>query len=104
MYKVWIIGSKEVSSLFSAIWAEEIKIWKDESFFKQLLKTKKEKKYAIIYVSEDLMKDFSDEENIKLASWEIPAIISIPSVNWTSWFWKRKIKKIVEKAIWADIF
>lgn len=104
MYKVWIIGSKEVSSLFSAIWAEEIKISENETLFRQLLAIKKERKYAIIFITEDLMKKFSDEENSRLASWELPAIISIPSVNWTSWLWNRKIKKIVEKAIWADIF
>lgn len=113
-YKIAVVGSKEIWSLFSAIWAESIVINSKEEAFWELMKLKKERqdkndeesplKYAIILVVEDLLLDISDEDYLKLSQWSLPSIISIPSSKWPSWYWNAKIKRIVEKATWSDIF
>jgi len=113
-YKIAVVGSKEVWSLFSAIWAESVIVNSEEKAFDELMKLKKERqeewneesplKYAIIFVIEDLLLNISDENYTKLAQWALPSIISIPSSKWPSWYWNKKIGRIVEKAIWSDIF
>ena len=113
-YKICIVAKKEIASLFSAIWADKKIVNSAEDAINTLFELKKERqikwndnsplKYWIIFVLEEFLLKASDDDSKKLSSWALPAIISIPSHKWSSWYWDLKIKKIVEKAVWSDIF
>ena len=113
-YKIWIVASKEISSLFSVLGAEARVVNDKESALKEILEMKKEKqnqddtnsplKYWIIFVLEDYLMDISNDDYKKISSWALPAVIAIPSHKWSTWYWERKIRSIVEKAVWSDIF
>lgn len=113
-YKIWIVATKEIGSLFSTIWAVSHNVENWEEAIDAILKLKKERqidwddssplKYWIIFVLEEYLINVSNEEYKKISSWALPAVISIPSHKWSSWYWNLKIKKIVEKAVWSDIF
>lgn len=112
-YKICIVATKEIASLFSAIWADQRIVDKDTAL-NTLFELKKERrtpwdensalKYWIIFVLEDYLLKISPDDYKKLSSWALPAIISIPSHKWSSGYWDIKIKQIVEKAVWSDIF
>lgn len=113
-YKICIVATKEVASLFSAIWADKRIVESSEEAISILFELKKERsiswdessqlKYWIIFVLEEYIANVSNDDYKKLSSWALPAIISIPSHKWSSWYWEMKLRKIVEKAVWSDIF
>ena len=113
-YKIWIVATKEVSSLFKVIWAEINEVNSKDEAIKKLLKLKKERqiewddssplKYWIIFTTEDFLLDVSKDDYNRLTSWALPAVIAIPSHKWSTWYWEEKIRKIVEQAVWSDIF
>ena len=113
-YKIWIVAPKEICSLFSAIWAIPSTVNSYEQAVESLMKLKSERKdpsdensplkYWIIFVLESYLVTMPAEDYKKLSSWALPAIISIPSHEWSSWYWEQKIRKIVEQAVGTDIF
>lgn len=62
------------------------------------------KKYAIIFILEEFLKEVSEEDYQKLSSGALPAIIPLPSHKGSTGFGESKIRKIVEKAVGSDIF
>ena len=103
-YKICIVATKEVASLFSAIWADKRIVESCESALSALFELKKERqnswdensalKYWIIFVLEEYIMNISNDDYKKLSSWALPAIISIPSHKWSSGYWEIKIRKI----------
>lgn len=59
--------------------------------------------YAIIFVTEDILKDTSLEEQKKLAKGALPAIIPLPTHLGSTGFGMSRLKRIVERAIGSDI-
>jgi V/A-type H+-transporting ATPase subunit F len=113
-YKIAIIGNKEMISGFSLLGVEIFPV-ESKTEAKDLLfnlKNQKQdennenspKKYAIIFVIEEFIKDLSIEDYQKLQSGALPAIIPLPSYQGSTGFGETKIRRIVEKAVGSDIF
>jgi V/A-type H+-transporting ATPase subunit F len=62
------------------------------------------KKYAIIFILEDLAIHLAKEDYKKLTKEALPAIIPIPGIKGTKGYGLLRIKKMVEQAVGSDIF
>jgi len=111
-YKVAIVGTKMVTAGFAAMGCEVKNVSSASDAKEVLFQLKAEKqtenkdleKYAIIFVLEEFIKELSSADYNKLSFGTLPAIISIPSSLGSTGFGATKIKRIVEKAVGADIF
>lgn len=113
-YKIAIIGSKDQILGFKALGvtasiannAEEAR----EALFAlnneviDLGGGESRKKYAIIFILEDLAVKIAKEDYKKLTKEALPAIIPIPGIQGTQGYGLTRIKKMVEQAVGSDIF
>jgi len=110
-YSIAIIGNKETILGFKALGLHTYgsNTATDTLRILQKLKNEKisetseQKKYAIIFVTEDLASEIPYDEYKKLIKDTLPAIIPIPGSNGTKGYGLKRIKKIVEQAIGSDI-
>ena len=112
LYSIAIIGQKDVILGFKAIGITAVNANTSEDALNALKELKSEKvteagierpKYAIIMLTEDLAKDFPEEDYKKLSDDMLPSILVIPGVQGSTGFGMKKLGKIVEKAIGSNI-
>lgn len=110
-YSIALVGSSQLIAPFAALGYDTFIADSAESARDILFQLKKEKlensqrqKYGIVFVVETVLQWISDEDYKKLAQGALPAIISLPTHEGASGFGESRIKRIVEKAIGADIF
>ncbi len=109
-YNIAIIGSKEAIIGFKAIGFDifdcsNIKEAVEKLYIlrKQTLTEHSEKKYGIIFITEDLAKNIPVDDYKKLTESALPAIIAIPSHKGATGFGLTRLKRIVERAVGSDI-
>lgn len=109
-HRIAIIGPKDAIIGFSALGVVPMEAYTaDEAL--ELLKTIKknllddaEKKFAIVLIIEDLIRDIAEDEYKKLTKDALPAIISVPGIQGATGFGDEKIRRMVEQAVGSDIF
>lgn len=108
LYSIAIIGQKDVILGFKAIGITAVNANNSEEALTALKELKAEMngeqpKYAIIMVTEDLAKDFPEEDYKKLSEDMLPSILVIPGVQGSTGVGMKRLGKIVEKAIGSNI-
>jgi V/A-type H+-transporting ATPase subunit F len=113
-YKIAIIGSKDQILGFKALGITAKAVNSAEEAREALFELNSEmvevkvgegrKKYAIIFILEDLALQISQDDYKKLTKEALPAIIPIPGIKGTSGHGLERIKKMVEQAVGSDIF
>lgn len=102
MYKIGVIGDKASVSGFKAVGLSVFACDDSAEARKILFRLAKEEVYAIIYITESLCKDMTDEIE-KYKDMKIPAIIPIPGMDGSYGIGMANVKKSVERAVGADI-
>ena len=109
-YKVAIIGSKDAIIGFSALGVVPFESYNAEDALEVLKKIKtdlveeNENRFAIVFISEELIKEIPQDEYKKITKDALPAIISVPGIHGTTGFGKEKVRRMVEQAVGSDIF
>ncbi|MFC1655512.1 V-type ATP synthase subunit F [Patescibacteria group bacterium] len=113
-YKIAIVGSKDQILGFKALGVTATIANNGEEAREALFKLNSEvidlgegetrKKYAIIFILEDLATQITKEDYKKLTKEALPAIIPIPGIRGTKGYGLERIKKMVEQAVGSDIF
>ena len=101
MYKIGVIGDSQSVLGFKAVGLSTFPCADSAEARKALHHIAKED-YAIIYITESLCKDLTDEID-KYKDERIPAIIPIPGMDGSLGIGMRSVKKSVERAVGADI-
>ena len=101
MYKIGVIGGRESVLGFKAVGLDVFAAGDHEEAEKILRRLVKED-YAIIYITEILARDMTEEID-KYKDSRLPAIISIPGKEGASGEGMRSVSKAVERAVGADI-
>lgn len=102
MYKIAIIGDRDSIYGFATLGIETFPVENAESG-ERTLKTLAAKDYAIIYITETLMAEIS-EEVAKYNDQRLPAIIPIPGVAGCNGAALENLQKLVLQAVGSDIF
>ena len=107
-YSIAIIGQKDIILGFKAIGIMSVNALTSEEALNALKELKEEMreekpKYAIIMITEELAKDFPEEEFKKLSQNMLPSILIIPGVKGSTGLGIKRLGKIVEKAIGSNI-
>lgn len=119
-YKIAIVGSKEAIEGFSLLGVTTVAASSTEEAVIKI----KEMKYgnralqgaetpsptneglqpfAIIFVTEDLAKDFTQDDEKFFAKDPLPAIIPLPSHHGSTGYSMERLSRIVERAVGSDI-
>lgn len=101
MYKIGVIGDRESVLGFKAVGLDVFPCDSSEEAKKVLNKVVKDD-YAIIYVTEQLYQDMTEEAS-EFIDRKLPAIIPVPSKDGTLGIGVQGVKKSVERAVGADI-
>ena len=101
MYKIGVIGDRESVLGFKAVGLDVFPCDSSEEAKKVLNKVVKDD-YAIIYVTEQLYQDMTEEAS-EYKDRKLPAIIPVPSKDGTLGIGVQGVKKSVERAVGADI-
>ena len=101
MYKIGVIGDRESVLGFKAVGLDVFPCDSSEEAKKVLNKVVKDD-YAIIYVTEQLYQDMTEEAS-EYIDRKLPAIIPVPSKDGTLGIGVQGVKKSVERAVGADI-
>ena len=101
MYKIGVIGDRESVLGFKAVGLDVFPCDSSEEAKKVLNKVVKDD-YAIIYVTEQLSQDMTEEAS-EYIDRKLPAIIPVPSKDGTLGIGVQGVKKSVERAVGADI-
>ena len=101
MYKIGVIGDRESVLGFKAVGLDVFPCDSSEEAKKVLNKVVKGD-YAIIYVTEQLYQDMTEEAS-EFIDRKLPAIIPVPSKDGTLGIGVQGVKKSVERAVGADI-
>lgn len=102
MYKIGVIGDKASVSGFKAVGLSSFACTDSAEARKTLSRLVREEDYAIIYITEGLCKDMTDELE-KHKDKMLPAIIPIPGMDGSYGIGISNVKKSVERAVGADI-
>lgn len=112
-YRIAIVGPKETVQGFTLLGVDVIALDEKENVMDVLMELKRavvpgdkgadRTKYAIVFVTEDLVSDLSRDEQRKLARGALPAIIPLPSHAGSTGFGLKRLKTIVEQAVGSDI-
>lgn len=101
MYKIGVIGDKQSVLGFKAVGLDVFDCsTSDEA--KNIIQRIVKENYAIIYITESICSDISNEIN-EFNSMRLPAIVPIPGMDGSLGIGVSRIKKAVEKAVGADI-
>lgn len=104
-YKIAIVGSKEAIEGFSLLGVTTVPATNAPEAIEKVKDMKKEEgaPYAIIFVTEDLAKDFSTDDEKYFAKDPLPAIIPLPSHLGSTGYSTARLSRIVERAVGSDI-
>lgn len=105
MYKIGVIGDRESVLGFKAVGLDVFPCDSSEEAKKVLNKVLNKvvkDDYAIIYVTEQLYQDMTEEAS-EYIDRKLPAIIPVPSKDGTLGIGVQGVKKSVERAVGADI-
>lgn len=107
-----VVGTESSVTLFRAIGAETFPVYGAEEaqeVITNLMNTYKDEatqtcKYAVVFVEDNIYKGLSDDLIERLAKRSLPALIPLPSPSSSDDdFSKKRLSKIVERAIGSDI-
>lgn len=101
MYKIGVIGDRESVLGFKAVGLSVFPCDEPEEA-RRLLKEIGKQDFAIIYVTEQLYQQISDEADRYIDS-RLPAIIPIPGREGSLGIGMQNVRKAVERAVGADI-
>ncbi|WP_312651749.1 V-type ATP synthase subunit F [Aminipila sp.] len=101
MHKIGVIGDRESVRGFKAVGLDAFPCVSTEEAKKTLNKIAKED-YVIIFITEGLCKDMQETMD-NYREMRLPAIIPIPGVDGNYGVGFGNLKKLVEKAVGADI-
>ena len=101
MYKIGVIGDRESVLGFKAVGLDVFPCDSSEEAKKVLNKVVKDD-YAIIYVTEQLYQDMTEEAS-EYIDRKLPAIIPVPSKDGTNGIGVQGVKKYVERAFGSYI-
>lgn len=101
MSKIAVIGDRGSVLGFKAVGLDVFPV-SDVLEAKPILNRITKEEYAIIYITEKLCKDMSEEVE-KHKDKRIPAIIPIPGIDGSYGIGMANLKKSVERAVGADI-
>lgn len=109
-YEIAIIGPKDAILGFSTLGVVPFESYSVE----QAIHTLKEIKamftqdgrlrFAVVLVTEELIKALPKDEYRKITRDALPAIISVPGVGGSTGFGDEKVRRMVEQAVGSDIF
>ena len=104
-YRIAIIGSKEAIQGFSLLGVTTVPASSTEDAVARIREMKKEEHapYAIIFVTEDLAKGFTADDEKLFARDPLPAIIPLPSHHGSTGYSTQRLSRIVERAVGSDI-
>ena len=100
MYKIGVMGDHDSIYGFAAVGFDTFPAEGDEA--KRILKELAESDYAVIYITEKLAKELSEQID-KYRDELTPAIIQIPGVSGNTGEGVRDVHLSVEKAVGSDI-
>ena len=104
-YKIAICGKKEEILAFRGLGMETIFVDSAEEAEEKLLILKKNgNEFAIIFITEDLFQDFTEEGIAKISEGALPAVVPLPGHKGATGFGDARMKKFVEQAVGSDIF
>lgn len=111
-YRIAIVGSKEAIAGFALLGVDVVPTQEGTDAVSELMRLKKAIRiedgrernvYGIVFVSEHLMTQLSQEDLKRLSRGALPAIIPLPSHHGSSGYGLERLKKIVERAVGSDI-
>lgn len=104
-YRIAIIGSKEAIEGFSLLGVTTVPASDTEEAVEKIRELKKEENdpFAIVFVTEDLAKDFTSDDEKYFAKDPLPAIIPLPSHLGSTGYSTARLSRIVERAVGSDI-
>ena len=102
MYKIAILGERDSIYGFATLGIETFPVENAEEG-ERTLKSLAATDYAIIYITENLMAQIS-EEVAKYNDQKLPAIISIPGSQGRNGVAMENLQKLVIQAVGSDIF
>lgn len=112
-YHIAIVGQKEAIQGFALLGVDIVPVNEPSETAEQLLRLKKDvfvdetgrerNRYAIVFVTEDLMSGLSAEDERKLSKGALPAIVPLPSHRGSSGYALDRLSRIVERAIGSNI-
>lgn len=112
-FHIAIVGQKEAVQGFALLGVDIEPAYSHAEAIEALYRLKKStltddsgrerNKYAIVFVTEDLMQGISADDERRLSKGALPAIISLPSHRGSSGYALDKLKRIVERAVGSDI-
>lgn len=102
MYKIGVIGDRASVAGFKAVGLSTFACADSAEAKKTLSRLVREEDYAIIYITEGLCKDLTEDLE-KHKDKMLPAIIPIPGMDGSYGIGISNVKKSVERAVGADI-
>lgn len=105
-YKIAICGKKEEILAFKGLGMTPFFVDTAQEAEEKILQVKKSstENFAIIFITEDLFQDFTEEGVEKISSGVLPAIVPLPGHSGTTGFGDKRMRKFVEQAVGSDIF
>ncbi|WP_066714385.1 V-type ATP synthase subunit F [Clostridium sp. Marseille-P299] len=101
MYKIAVLGDRDSIYGFAALGLDTFPVSDRESAVKKLREIVGQS-YAVIYVTEKLQEELSEEIDV-YRNEPLPAIIPIPGVSGNTGKGMLNVKKSVERAVGSDI-
>lgn len=102
MYKIGVIGDRDSVLGFRAVGLEVFPCHDSAEAKKTLSRIVKEGNYAIVYITEGLCRNLTEELN-GYKDLRVPAIIPIPGMDGSYGIGIAGVKSAVERAVGADI-
>ncbi|MBT3834966.1 V-type ATP synthase subunit F [Candidatus Peribacteria bacterium] len=104
-YQIAIIGSKEAIEGFSLLGVKTVPAQNTEEAVEKIreMKRSSDEVFAIIFITEDLAKDFTQDDEKFFAKDPLPAIIPLPSHHGSTGYSMERLSRIVERAVGSDI-
>ena len=99
--KIAILGDKKSILGFKALGIDTYGIENKEEF-KQVLIKISQIDYAILFITEELAKEYKDEVD-ELSQKPIPAVVVIPGVKGPTGEGLKTLKRIIERSLGSDI-
>jgi len=110
-YNIAIIGPSDTVSIFRATGADVFPAENGDEALSIIKRLRAEttdpnesgRRYGVVVILEEIMKQIKDEDYTKVSSGGVPAIISVPGISGESGESARKLRKLAERAIGSDI-
>ncbi len=101
MYKIGVIGDYDSICGFAALGLDTFPV-EDIQSARDTLTRLAEGGYGILYVTEQFLSEMTDEQD-EYREKQIPAIVSIPSIQENLGLGRATLKRYVEQAVGSDI-